>query len=703
METNEHTITLKIEGMDCNNCALGIARTIEKRGLKNVNVNFATGEAAFNLDNSNLLKDIISDIHKLGYKVIENADLQNEGKFSSVEKKFIFCLIFTLPLFMHMFLPFAVLHNKYVQLFLCLPVAAVGLHHFGRSALGSVKAGVPNMDVLIFIGSLSALVYSISGTFFYADDVHNYLFYETAATIITLVLLGNVLEHRSVKQTTTAISELSKLQKTTAKKVISENETIEIEADKLKPGDLVLVNTGDKIPADGFIFSGDALVNEAMITGETLPVSKTNGNKVTGGTIVTDGSIKLIAERTGKNTTLSQIIDLVKKAQNTKPAIQMLGDKIAAVFVPAVLLIALITFIIWFYVLNSNLQTAIMNSIAVLVISCPCAMGLATPTAIIAGIGRAAKNGILIKGGSTLEEFAKIKNIAFDKTGTITTGDFKIAALNIAEGENLAEIKNYLFAAENYSSHPIAKSLVRELANQITAKPTITDVQELKGKGIVFKDKAGIQWKVGSKHLIETDKVADVYITKNNLLVAWLTIADEIKQNSQMCVNYFNELKITTHLLSGDKKEKCELAASRTGIKNIIAEKSPEEKLKSVTKIKQTGKIAMLGDGINDAPALAAADVSISIANATDVAIQQAQIVLLNKSDLAQLVLSHQISKHTLLTVKQNLFWAFFYNIIAIPVAACGLLNPMVGALTMAFSDVIVIGNSIRLKTKKIN
>ena len=708
-EQNQNT-TLHIEGMDCANCAAGITKSLQKSGMENVHVDFATGEAVFHINDKNTLKPAIKGIESLGYKVIDSKlKAENEGKLSTIEKRFYFTLPFTIVLFFsHMIFSHDFILNKpFVQLIICLPVFIIGIMQFGKSAFGSVRIGVPNMDVLIFIGSTAAFIYSLAGMYLYdAHAAHNFLFFETTATIITLVLLGNVLEHRSVKQTTSAIKDLSALSVSTAKIVglqFGKEVITEINYKDIPVGAILQVNTGDKIPLDGEIISGEASIDEAMLTGESIPSEKTIFDKVIGGTILLSGNFRMRAEKVGNDTTLSKIIDLVKKAQQAKPNIQKLGDKISSIFVPIVLGISILTFCISFFVFHVALQDAMMRSIAVLVISCPCAMGLATPTAVMVGIGRAAKRGILIKGGNTLEEFAKIKNIVFDKTGTLTTGEFQIK--NITNHNSTEqEVKEILFQLEQHSSHPIAKSIVKELKGTSVTK-VFTNISEEKGQGITAIDTDKNEYKIGSykiaKHLSKDD-THNVYILKNDTLIATLDLADELKANVKETILSLGVAGINSILLSGDNKAKCAALANKAGITTIYSEQTPSQKLEIIEKLNSKNSTAMVGDGINDAPALAKASVGVSLSNATQVAIQSAQIILLKHNDLSSLAEAHLISKHTLITIKQNLFWAFFYNVVAIPIAVAGLMNPMVGALAMAFSDVIVIGNSIRLKTKKL-
>ena len=717
MAENATNITLQVEGMDCTTCALGITKNLQKKGLENVYVDFATGEATFLLNDKIKLQSIIKGINDLGYKVVDSKYLEeNKGKIATIEKRFYFTLPFTIILFFgHMLLPHDFILNKpYAQLIICVPVFIIGIIQFGKSAWGSLKSGVPNMDVLVFTGSASAFIYSVIGMYLYIGTpmVHNYLFFETTASVISLVLLGNVFEQRSVKKTTTAISELIAIQVTKAKMIglqMGKELITEVEYKNIPVGAILQVNSGDKIPVDGEIFSGDASIDESMITGERLPVEKSISDKVIGGTIVVKGNIRMRAENVGDQTLLAKIIGLVKKAQQDKPEIQKLGDKISAIFVPAVLGIAVLTFFVNYFFLDltsftNPLQESIMRSIAVLVISCPCAMGLATPTAVMVGIGRAAKNGILIKGGSTLEEFAKVKNIVFDKTGTLTTGNFKINSINIHNGVSEEEVKEILYSLEIHSSHPIAKSIVAALKGIVGRE--FKTVKEEKGLGITAQDHQNNIYQIGSYKIASEfpkNEIHDIYVFKNNILIATVDIEDDVKLNVKETIDEFNKVGINTILISGDNRKNCESLAQKVNINKVYSEQSPAQKLALIEILTKEGSTAMVGDGINDAPALAKATVGISLSNATQVAINAAQIILLHNNDLSTLRHANLISKHTLLTIKQNLFWAFFYNIVAIPIAACGLLSPAFGALTMAFSDVIVIGNSIRLKTKKLS
>lgn len=699
-QTTVNHIELNVKGMTCTNCALGIERYLKKEGLEGVQVDFGNEEVVFDLVEPKKLPNFINGIEKLGFEVVKD-DAAPTG-MSKIEKYFYFSLPFTFLLILHMFLPHGFLHEPWVQFGLALPVYLVGIYHFGRSAWYSLRSGMPNMDVLIAIGITAAFGYSLYGTLTHAGP--DFLFYETAASIVSLVLLGNLLEHKSVQRTTSAIKDLSQLQPSLATRLVHYpgGERLEkVPSKDILIGDQLIANEGDQIAVDGLLLEGTVEVDESMISGESLPVVKRVGDKLIGGTLVVAGTLKMEATAIGKGTTLSRIIDLVKKAQADKPAIQQLADKISAVFVPAVLIVSALTFLLSYFVFDVSLQASIIHSVAVLVISCPCAMGLATPTAVIVGIGRASKQGILIKGGRTLEAFGKVERMVFDKTGTLTTGAFSIADFYSEAG--LAEReKSIVLAMEQRSSHPIARSLTRELQNHTPAK--LLDITELKGKGLEAKDAEGNLFQLGSYHWLGTDQIEsghDLYLLENGRLLAWLDIEDEIRPQAAALIDFLKSEGIQSVLLSGDRDAKCQSIAAKLGIDEVYSEQLPDQKLALIEKFAAEKSTAMIGDGINDAPALARANVGISLGNATEVAIQSAEVILLNEN-LALIPELFKISKHTVLTIKQNLFWAFFYNVLAIPMAAFGFLTPIVGAATMALSDVVVIGNSLRLKRKSI-
>ena len=697
------SINCKVEGMHCTNCALSVSKYLEKKGMQDVNVSFATEEVSFTAPAGADSKEVLNGINQMGYRVVLPEDKPAARKvYTTLTFKFFFCFIFTLPLLLHMWVHWAWLHHPWVQFWLTLPVYAVGMWHFGRSAVRSLMNRMANMDVLVTLGATAAFVYSFVGTVVYASP--DYMFYETTAAIITLVFLGNMLEERSVKQTTTAISELARMQITTARLINTDHghEHIhEVDNRTLRPGDRVLVNTGDKIPMDGTIYWGSGDANESMITGESSPVSKKEKDKVIGGTLLEGGSIKVFITATGKDTVLSYIIDLVKQAQADKPPMQKLADRISAIFVPLVLGIAGVTFLGWYFIGHTTLATAMMRSVAVLVIACPCAMGLATPAAVMVGLGRAARNGILIKGGHTLEMFKNIRQVVFDKTGTLTTGKLQMGDYRFFEMTE-TEFKQVVYSLEKYSSHPIARSIAD--AWKLAGELPLQQVREHKGLGMRASDKAGNEWQLGSFRMadgITEDDNHNLYLIKNGHLAGWIDFTDEIRPEAVTVIAQLKQSGINPILLSGDTTRKCRELAAKLGITDVYAEQSPEQKLQKIDAFLQLAPTAMVGDGINDAPALAKATIGISLSDATQVAMQSANVVLLN-NNLGSLPLALGLGKHTYLTIKQNLFWAFLYNVVAIPVAALGFLNPIVGAGIMGLSDVVLAINSIRLRYKRV-
>jgi Cu+-exporting ATPase len=604
-----------------------------------------------------------------------------------------------------MFIPWGVLHDPWFQLIASLPVYAVGFTFFGRSAFHSVKNGVPNMDVLIFMGAFSAFVYSLAGMYLYygTHDVHQYLFFETGTTIITLVLLGNLIEKQSVKRTTKEMNELNKLRQVKARRIhvgAGQKEHVdEVTYEEIRIGDVLLVNSGDQVPIDGTVLSGEGSVNEAMITGESTPVYKHVDAVLIGGTLLLDGNIRMKATTDSRTSVLAGIIDMVKTAQADKPPVQKLADRISAIFVPAVLCIALVTFLVNHFAFDFAFGASLMRAVAVLVISCPCAMGLATPTAVMVGIGKAAKNGILIKQASVLESFSHVNAIAFDKTGTLTSGNFTVSTVFRDLHYEDKEVKNILYNIELHSSHPIARSIVSRDKSWFLSSIPFAQVEEQKGKGMIAKDENGNTYELGSTAVSGTVQLlsGDIYLTRNDKLIATFVVADELKEGVAEGVAYFTKAGMETVLLSGDNQSKCEAVSRQTGIGKYYAGQLPQQKLQVIDLLSSSKKLAMVGDGINDAPALSKASVAVSFSNASEIARQSAQVILI-KNDFRTLTDAHIISRQTYRTIRQNLFWAFFYNIVAIPLAAAGFLSPMLGALSMAFSDVVVIGNSIRLR-----
>ena len=696
--------------MTCSNCSLTVTKYLEKEGNRNVKVNLISGDVIFDQAGDKDLDKVKKGIEELGYTVkSDKADTAPARKkiFRNHLQRLLFCSVFTLPLMLHMFdrwVHISWLMNPWVQLVLCIPVYIVGMDFFGRSAIKSIRNGMPNMNVLVAIGATAAFIYSIVGAIIFSNP--EYLFFETAAAIITLVFLGNYLEDASIESTQRSLNKLAKAQKVTANMIAFndkyEEEIFPVDNETLRPGDLILIKSGEQVPADCKVLSGSGTVNESIITGESLPVEKEAKDKLIGGSLLIDGIIKAQVTAEAKNSVLANIVNLVKQAQGEKPPVQLLADRISAVFVPTVLVIAAITFILNMILLDGNTFTrSLMRAIAVLVIACPCAMGLATPAAIAVGLGRAARNGILFRNARSLELFKGIKQVVFDKTGTLTTGEFEIAKFHSDISEE--EFKQIVFSLEKYSNHPIAKAIT---SNWKTSKEMRwSRTTEVKGMGMKGETKNGDTYVVGSFKIAE-GKIGDnshtIYVLKNNEIIGWIDMHDHIRKEAFKILEYLKKKNIRTILLSGDRYEACRLVADGLGIEEVIAEQSPEQKLQKVAELNAIAPTAMVGDGINDAPALAKATIGISLSEASQVAMQTADVVLMDNG-LKNLKLSLGLGRHTYLTIKQNLFWAFIYNIVAIPIAAFGLLTPTFGALVMGLSDVVLAINSVRLYVKKVD
>ena len=703
-------VNWKVSGMSCTNCALTIDKYLQEEGMQDVRVNFLGGDVSFQLPDGINKNKIQKGIDGLGYQV-KNGNATNTKKpfFTSHLQRFVFCAIFTFPLMLHMVpgVHIHILMNPYLQIALTLPVFIVGMDFFGRSALRSLTKGVPNMNVLIALGAIASLVYSLYGTF--TNQAADYLFYETTATIITLVFLGYWLEDKSVETTQTALKKLVTAQQSMANMIAYDDQHQEhifpVESSTLKVGDLILIKSGEAVPMDCKILSGEISVDESILTGEFIPVDKKIKDGLIGGSIVVNGSVKAYVTAVGEDSVLGNILQMVKNAQTEKPPVQQLADKISAVFVPVVIGIALLTILLNYTIADQTFTQSLMRSIAVLVIACPCAMGLATPAAIAVGLGRAARNGVFFKNTKSLELFKDIKQVVFDKTGTLTTGKFVIQKTELTlKGKELGleEIKRITYSLEKYSNHPLAKTISKDwkTSNEIR----FNKIEELKGTGMKATDKEGNAYMAGSfqtvMHLTD-DHSHNIYITKNNELLAWVDLTDEIRPESFAIMQYLKKRNIQTILLSGDKKDACEIIAKKLQINQVFSEQSPLQKLERIEALTALQPTAMVGDGINDAPALAKSTVGISLSDASQIAVQSAEVILMNNG-IKNLPLALGLGKHTYLTIQQNLFWALLYNVAAIPIAALGFLSPGFSALVMGLSDVVLAINSVRLNFKKV-
>ena len=692
--------------MDCNNCAMAIQRFLERKGLEDVMVNFQTREVRYRpVEGAADRAEIRSGIERLGYTVVggdAGADAEATPLRLTSAQRLLFCALLTLPLLLNHFLMVAgiasPLDRGWVQLALALPVYLVGGLHFGRSALSGLRERMLNMDVLIFLGATAAFVYSLVGLYWQNPD---YYFFETAATIITLVLVGNWLEGRAVQRTTTAITALTQLREERARVVMPSGALVVLPVEEVKPGHLVRANTGDKIPLDGTVRDGALSVNESMLTGESLPVEKKKGDRLLGGSVVVAGQTTYTVTESYRDGTLARIIDLVKTAQADKPNLQRLADRISAIFVPVVIGISALTFLIGWGTGYATATQALMNAIAVLLISCPCAMGLATPTAVMVGVGRLARVGVLIRGGSTVETLAGIQRMVFDKTGTLTTGDLTVAKFEVIGDADPRLVRRLIFELEAFSSHPIAGSVRDYLWKTKMADPRESEYQRFAGI-LDVRETAGLGLQSGPFYLGAAQgdcPGADVVLKREGEVLAWFSLIDELRPGATSLIEQLHARGITTALLTGDRAEKAQRVAEEVGIDEVYAGQLPEQKLEKITELSNERPTAMVGDGINDAAALSRANLGISLGGASAAALDAAQVVLM-RDDLNLLVEGRRIAELTVKTIRERLFWAFSYNIVAIPLAALGYLNPMWAALFMAFSDVVVIGNAVRLKQR---
>ena len=731
-------IDLEIDGMSCASCAASIQTYLSKTdGVQNASVNFNSETASIEYSPKSISLDSIKGIiGQLGYSVIDTEDDEKKEQEKQIALKkqrnkiFITVVLALTVMFISMqghfgfldviSIPFTV--SLIILTILTSIVVFWSGSKFIKGAYNALKSGTSNMDVLIVLGVLSSYIYSLViaanhllGLNIEALSNSHEVYFETAAMIVMFIMIGNYLESTLKARTQTSIKKLKGLQAKTVI-VIRDGKEINVPFEKVRLNDTVIIKSGDKIPVDGVIAEGNGVLDESAMTGESLPIEKGKGDRVLSGSILKSGFIKISAEKVGKDTMLSKIIDMVNEASNSKPQIQRLADRISAVFVPLVLIIAAVTFLVWYFLVSVPFGNALIYSVAVLIIACPCALGLASPMAVVIGVGRAAENGILFNDVEAIEKLKKVDTLCFDKTGTLTSGEMKVKEIKALNGIPENELIRYIFSVEKLSNHPIANSINTFAVEKNIDPMDASGFSNVDGKGVkaVVSNKEVL---IGNTALLTDNNIPSViqgergslYVGIDGELAGVIQFEDTIKPEAILAVRELQESGYELIMLSGDNEKNARKIADEVGIGNYYYDVLPDEKQKIITLLQSQGKnVAMIGDGINDAPSLAKANVGIAIGTGTDIAIDSADVILV-KGNLESIYKAIQLSGKTVRVIKQNIFWAFFYNTVAIPAAAGVLapvgiiISPVIAAMLMAFSDVVtVVGNSMRLKYMKL-
>lgn len=731
--------TFYVAGMSCAGCATNVEVTLSKQeGVKEAKVNFASSTVLVEYDEARTSPQALQKaVQAAGYDLIIEEEEKNEveerqeAEYRRLKKRTWGAILLALPVFIIGMFFMHMPYGNWIMLGFTLPVLTIFGRSFFVNAWKQLKHGHANMDTLVAVSTGVAFLFSLFNTlypqYWTNQGIEAHVYYEAVAVIIALILLGRLMESRAKANTSTAIRKLIGLQPQTVVRVSDDGRETEIPIKVVQAGDLLLVKPGDKIPVDGTVQTGHSFVDESMITGEPVPTEKVSGSKVFAGTINQKGSFRFMAERVGNETILAHIIKMVQEAQGSKAPVQRLVDKIAGIFVPVVIGIALLTFGIWMLAGGEQAFThALLTSVTVLVIACPCALGLATPTAIMVGIGKGAQHNILIKDAESLEMLHRVKAVVLDKTGTLTEGKPEVRNIFWYSEAKLNKWMPVLLHLESKSEHPLADAVVKYLLERGITSDLTGEFESLTGRGIKGTVGGETYW-VGNYRLMEANGILRtaeqqqqaeelqlsgttvIYFADHRQILAIIAIADRIKAGAESAVRQLQSQGIEVYMLTGDNALTARAVADSIGLKHYRAEVMPSDKSDFVKELQAQGKlVAMVGDGINDSQALAQADVSIAMGQGTDIAIDVAKITLIT-SDLNAIPKAVTLSRQTAAAIRQNLFWAFIYNLIGIPLAAgilypcCGfLLNPMIAAAAMAFSSVSVVGNSLRIKAKKI-